>query len=269
MATANTPSKKETTAVALPDDLKGSWGSENIDSADIVIPRLLLMQGMSEHVSAGKAKLGDIIKSTTVEVLGGKDKPVKIIPLISTKTWTISEKVGNKFEFRSIEPVSLNNSSLPLEWQQGNTTWRRDKCLDFFVLLSDDVAKERKALDKLKAGDIPDVADALLPCHLSFRRTSYNSGKTLATHFSVAGRFNLPPASTIFNLTSEVTKNDQGTFAIFEIKSAGKTSIDDLMVAKKWYDILAKAKSNVVIDQETVPVETATRVDVNGEEIPF
>lgn len=251
---ATTLQAKETTTKALaglPADLQGSWGAEGVDNSDILIPRLMLMQGLSDFVTDGSAKLGDIVRSTTGEVLATKDKPLAIIPILTHKTWVTLEKVGNKFEFRSIEPVNPTNATAPLEWQQQGSLWRRDLSLEFFVLLPSDIARERKALDKITAGEMPDAADALFPCHLSFRRTSYQAGKVLSTHFSTAGRFKLPPASSTFHLSSETVKNDQGTFAVLSVKVAGKTSMDDLAVAKRWYDILAaaQAKNRVAVDE--------------------
>lgn len=254
MGTTLEPTKNKSTALGLPEDLKGSWGSEGVDNSDILIPRLLLMQGLSEYVTEGTAKIGDIVRSTTGEVLATKDKPLSIIPVLTHKTFVTLEKVGNKFEFRSIEPVTSENVNAPLEWQQGGSLWRRDRCIDFFVLIPGDIDRERKALDKLKSGDMPDSADALFPCHLSFRRTSYNAGKVLSTHFSTAARFVLPPASSIFSLSSELVKNDQGSFAVFMVKPSGKTTMDDLTVAKRWYTILAaaQAKNNVAVDNDSI-----------------
>lgn len=237
--------KKESTALATPMQNQ-SWGSENIDASDVVIPKLLLMQGQSEYVAEGKAKLGDIVRSTTGEVLGDSKKGVEIIPIMSFKTWTILEKIGGKFEFRSVEPITADNVNEPLEWSVGNSVWRRDRCLNFYVLLPSDIKREAAALEKLKkTGAFPDPKDALLPCVLSFRRTSYTAGKALSTHFLQAASFNRPPAVSIFSLSSKMEKNDLGTFYIFEIANAGMTAEADLVVCKKWYETITQTKVRV------------------------
>lgn len=268
--------KKGTTAVALPTE-NLAWGSEGVDATDVVIPKLLLMQGLSNYVAEGKAALGDIVRSTTGEILGNAKKGVEIIPLLSYKTWKISEKVGNKFEFRSQEPITALNVNEPLEWTQGGSTWRRDRCLNFYVLLPSDVKREAAALDKLKtSGEFPDPKDALLPCVLTFQRTSYGAGKALSTHFLQAASFNRPPAVSTFKLISKMDKNDQGTFFIYEVENAGLTSEADLAVCKRWYETITNSK--VKVDEadmvepkrKAAPVDTASpkRTD-DTMEIPF
>lgn len=234
---------KESTALA-----KGgpAWGSEGIDASDVVIPKLLLMQGQSEFVAAGKVKAGDIVKSTTGDLLGGAAGGVEIIPFMTFKTWVLSEFSGSRYEFRGVEPITAENVNEPLEWNVGSKAWRRDRCLNFYVLLPADISKEMKALKKLEEkGELPDPGDALLPCVLSFRRTSYGAGKDLATHFMKAATFNVPPAVSKFKLLSKLEKNDQGTFYIFTIEPAGKSSEEEINACKKWYEVISHTKVKV------------------------
>lgn len=240
--------KKESAALAIPTQ-NLAWGSEGVDATDVVIPKLLLMQGQSEFVATGKAKLGDIVRSTTGEVLGSAAKGVEIIPLLSFKTWVNLEKVGNRFEYRGTEPITADNINSQLEWMQDGKEWRRDRCLNFYVLLPADIQREVSALKKLEStGAFPDPKDALLPCVLSFRRTSYGAGKTLSTHFIQAAHFNRPPAVSRFSLSSKMEKNDQGTFYIFEVNNVGMTATEDLEVCKRWYETITQTKVNVKVD---------------------
>lgn len=245
--------KKKETNTALdtirPDN---SWGSEGIDASDVVLPRLLLMQGLSELVQEGKTKSGDIIRSTTGEVLGGAQKGVEIIPISSFKTWKLLEIVGKKYEYRGIEPLTAENTNAPLEFLRDGKTWRRDRVLNFYVLLPGDIAKEAAAMKKIQTtGEFPDPRDALFPCVLSFARTSYGAGKDLASHFIRAASFNMPPACSRFSLSSKVEKNDLGTFSILEVNNLGMTSAEDLAVCKKWYEIIFNTKGVKVDDPES------------------
>lgn len=240
--------KQETKAVGAVVNNQ-SWGSEGVDASDVVIPKLLLMQGQSEFVASGKAKAGDIARSTTSEILGGSQKGVEIIPILSFKTWVNLEENGSRFEYRGAEPVTAANVNDPLEWVQGGKKWRRDKCLNFYVLLPQDIAREAAAMSNLeKTGAFPDPKDALLPCVLSFRRTSYGAGKTLSTHFIQAAHFHRPPAVSRFLLTSKMEKNDKGTFYIFEVANAGLTEEKDLDVCRRWYETITQTKVNVKVD---------------------
>jgi len=241
--------KKESAGIPAVVSASTSWGSEGLDTSDILIPKLLLMQGLSEFVTDEKAQAGDIVRSTSGEVLAARGTAgVEFIPLMVFKTFVVSEKVGGKYEFRSVEPMTKDNADAPLEFQQQGTAWRRDRCINFYVLLPGDIAKERKAMKALtEAGDMPDTDDALLPCALSFRRTSYGAGKELVTHFAKAKHFGVPPAVATFKLFAEKETNDQGTFYVMRVAKTGKTSPEDLEVCKKWYDTLNRAR--VVVDE--------------------
>lgn len=216
---------------------QGSWGSEGVDTKDILIPKLLLMQPLSELVSEGKASPGAIVRSTTGEALATKDKPLSFIAFSSFKTWILSEQVKEKYEFRGVEPMTAGNVNEPLEWMVNGSKWRRDRSLNFYVLLPQDVAREAAALKKLQeSGELPDPEDALLPCVLSFRRTSYGAGKDLATHFAKASHFNVPPAVTVFKLFASLEKNDKGSYYVFKIEKDRKSTDEEVQAAHKWYE---------------------------------
>ena len=165
------------------------------------------------------------------------------------KTWVLSEKVGNKYEFRSITPMTAANKDEPLEFMVNGQQWRRDRALNFYVLLPEDIKRELKAMEVAKAGGMPDPDDALIPHVVSFRRTSYPAGKDLATHFKKAEHFNVSPAVKTFYLDSEVQKNDQGIYQVFKVVKARDTTVEELAVAKRWYDTLQKAKVRIDEDE--------------------
>jgi hypothetical protein len=251
------------TAGALSTDLRGSWGSEGVDAGDVLIPRILLMQGLSKLVSAGECKPGDIVRSTTKEALAQKGGAVEIIPLTSWKTWTIFDCSGKKPEFRSIEPITSDNANAPLEYMIEGKPWRRDKTLNFYVLLPSDVAKEQKAHEAIARGEYPDTDDVLFPCAISFSRSAYNTGKELATHFMKAQSFNITPASRVFKLGSRVVTNDQGSWPVFELSKARPSTQVEITAAKKWYDILSNSQVRVH-DEEDTPPTGAAPIDTTG-----
>lgn len=242
-------------ALAIPENLRGSWGTSSFDREDIMIPKLLLMQGLSKLVAEGTVGQGEIVRSTTGKSLAKKGESVSFIPLATFKTWVVEEKIGPKYEFRRTEPMTAANKDLPLEFVEGANSWRRSRCLNFYVLLPQDIAREVSALKAAASGELPDPEDCLLPCVLSFRRTSYPAGKILITHFAKADQFKVPPAVSVFKLSSDVVKNDLGTFQVLAVAPDRKTTIEELTVCKKWHDTLQTA--NIKIDEsdvEEVPV---------------
>ena len=225
----------------LPTELQGSWGSEEIDNEDIVLPKLLLMQAMSEAVSEKEtAEAGDIIKSTSEQVVGGREKPVKIIPLSCFKTWVLSMKDGSRYAFKSVEPSTPANINRALEWtdELGNE-WRADKALNFYVLLPEEITAASNG------------EGACIPCLVSFRRTSYMAGRKLASGMKESQFLNQPAASRVYELRANKRTNDLGTFYVYDVGTAGKATVEQVTFAKQWFDSLktAKVKIDAVEDE--------------------
>lgn len=252
---------KQQNAVALPTEA-AEWGlDEAVDTQDILIPKLLVMQGLSKAVADEKAQMGEFIDSLTYEILGSareKDpKPVEFIPLTMFKTWIRYEKIGDdKLDFRGIHPVTPENADWKWEeTDEDGNHFRNDQCLNFYVILKE------KADDPME-----------MPYLLTFRRTSYKNGKKLATHFAKCQRalqLNkvVPPASNTFKLTAVKTTNDEGTFYVMDIEPGGKTSKEHIQVAKDW--VATIKQSNVKVDNSDIvgdESEKTEAVDVDNSE---
>ena len=254
MSTKAIEVKKEA-ALAVPTELQGSWGSEGISNSDILIPRLLLMQGTSEAVADGAAAQGDILRSTTKKVLAKKGESLQFIPLMSFKTWITSEKVGDKFEYRGEGPMDAKNEHWDLTFTAPATVggkpveWRRDKSINIYTLLVDDIARMGKAVQAMAKGEMPNPEDALMPCLVSFRRSSFRVGRQMLTFFKSCEQFKAPPASGIYKLGAVLEKGEKGNYHVFTAEQVGRSTVEQLGVAKSWYDILHTAK--VAIDNVT------------------
>ena len=94
----------------------------NVESKDLLIPKILLMQGQSEKVLKDAThKAGDIIKSTDGTVYGSardKDaKALRFIPIYMYKTWVKHEVLGKgKMQYISTTPVTPQNTDQ--KWEQ-------------------------------------------------------------------------------------------------------------------------------------------------------
>jgi hypothetical protein len=245
---------KQETALAVPN---GSWGSENLAQDDILISKLLLMQGQSKLVQDRAANIGEVIDSVTKEVVGGavgKDKkPIELIGFHSTKTWVISErevpkKAGEekKFEFRQEIPMGPDN----LGWEQEETIngveIRRDRNINFYCLKVADV-KEGNAI----------------PVIVSFRRTGYMAGKKLTTMGQKLKAFNQPLAAQVFQLGVEQAEKDGSKYWKFDIVPGRKSEAAELAEAFKWYTIVKQKPESVRVDDSDLR-EEATAAPVAG-----
>lgn len=251
----------QTTALAVAD----AAGGEQILSNDVVIPRLLLMQGLSDFVNERKAQQGDILRTTPFQVLGNPTKPVDFVPITFNNQWMLSEKVGAKFEFRGYEPLVPANQDAPWEYKQGGVDWKRTKVLNVFALLPQDIVAERAEMEKVKKGEEADPDKALLPVLVSFRSTSYAAGKDIVTHFAKAKKFGMPGYVSVLQLGCEQEKNEKGTYFVYKVKNVGKTSKEDQEVARYWHGILSTQKVQIEADGgDEAPASQSGKVEANS-----
>lgn len=234
---------------------------EDILSSAIVIPRLLLMQGLSDFVNERKAQQGDIVRKTPFQVLGGPEKPVSFIPITFNNQWMLSELEGvgpkAKFAFRGYEKMDASNQDLPWEFEKNGTQWKRTKVLNLYALLPADIAAEKAEMAKAAKGEEVDPDKALLPVLISFRSTSYTAGKDIVTHFAKARKFAQPGYVSVLTLGCTQDTNEHGTFFIYQIGRQGPAAQDQKEVAAYWHKILSTQAVQVEADESEAPAQAA------------
>jgi hypothetical protein len=184
-----------------------------------------------------------MVRSTTAEKLGGPDQPVQFIPLKMTTEWILAERVGKNFEYRKTEPRNAGNENLPWEFKQNGADWKRTKVINVYALLPQDILNFQTEIKRLaETGEMPDLNKTLLPVVISFRSTSYNAGKSVATFFSKIAEMSqygvAKPYGYTMSLSCYQDKNDDGTYYVFE---AGDTKALDkalLPEAERWFNTL-------------------------------
>jgi hypothetical protein len=254
---------KEQNEVAL-DVIQDIMDDMYIDTADLVIPKVLLMQPTSAFVAEeGIAQVGDFRHSTTKEKLGSILEPITIIPFHYTKCIDVMNAEDGSL-LRKID-FNLENSKLPREDKEKQPDGRtldikRFTRLDFFCLVP-------KLLDLGHS----------LPCVISFKSTGYRSGGIILTEWQqvitanqqakAAGRKDLKlPIARVFELAGIKRTNDKKqTFCVPSIVPAGWTTPEHQRLALKWLSTVKT--SNVVVDQtdeQVVDVETTTSNDTGN-----
>ena len=249
-------------------------GEQEILNSDVVIPRILLQQGLSEFVSERKKSpagqliaQGDMVKSTTADILGNPESPVEFIPLKMTTSWILKEKIGGKYEFRSIEPRTAFNEDAPWDFVKNGADWKRVKALNVFVLLPKDIENFHKEMEQAaKSGGIPDLSKALLPAQISFQSTSFNAGRAVATFYAQLRdmlRYNpgIKPYHYTLTLKCKQDKNDKGSYYVFDVGSPKKLDQKLVDEASRWYTILNTLKDIRVDtsgDDEAAPIQGST-----------
>ena len=218
---------ENTKALAMADAL----GMAGVDANDIIIPKILLMQSTSESVGDGKAQVGDILNSETLEVLGGPDKPLEIIPLKNEKVWMVYDLTQSPPAFLRKEDFTPETSKLPFEEIENGVKIRRDLAFSFTVLIKSEAD-----------------AGAAYPASVLFKRTSSQAGRQLVSlifRYAATGKNYLDYSAV---LGSQKVKADKNTYAGWKV-SAGKPLSDTAKKeAYKWFQAV---KTKNVVEANT------------------
>jgi hypothetical protein len=193
-------------------------------STDIIIPKLLLMHGLSKLVAAGKKNQGDLIKSDDESTLAKRGETIQIVPLSFSKSWRISEVVpGQQNKWKGEIPRNASNDDLPWDDVVDGKAIKRDRAYNFYAMLCKDMD-----------------AGTAFPIRLQFLRTSSKAGQILADHFAKSKMFNKDSKGQTFTITAESETKENKTFLKFSLSPGAATSPKHLEQCTEWAQMLAK-----------------------------
>lgn len=263
---ADLPAVKEQAAIQVTttgQDLN-SWGPSEISSRDIIIPRILLAQPMSDSVTNGSAKFGEFRESLAGELLGDFKKGFNVIPFHMRKVWveydvTSGNDMKNK-KFLRITPVTPDNEANKYNDEEKDDEGKtrkimRDYVMEFYVLLESEL----------------EVGAGAIPYTISARRSSAQAGKKLATQMYVknASAGKAPPAVTL-EVTAKKESNDQGTFAVWDVAPVKPTDARYQGEAFKWFQMVragaAKVDETAYAEEASEGVQHAKPLQADGPE---
>lgn len=258
------------TAVSIAEQaraLAGQMEEIGIEVGDLEIPKLMLMQGTSGYVGEGTAKLGDIINTMDMEVLGTFEKHLEIIPLKLYKTLRIYNAAEKPPKFIRAEALNEVNSLLP--WEGVETTEegkeipvKRVVNMNFFVLVLSQVQEGLSHIDYEKMD--PNQVIAGFPAVVSFKSLGMRAGKALGTQMFKMMSLGRLPYSQSASLGCRKEKKDTNTFAVFEIGKGKELTKWEKIVAKNWlarlasmnYKVAEKAEDEDFVHAESSPAAT-------------
>lgn len=229
-------SKKENKELAVInwEEFEGSGVAEDADNSDIIIPKILLMQGLSSFVADGDAKSGEFRDSLTRELLGSKDAPLRALCFSHSKVWTTFKKEGDKYVFSGTEPVTASNANLP--WLEGDI--KREVVHQFMVLLVDRGTPVQMEM----------------PYVLSMRTFSVRPAQRLITEFMRWSKARRPSFSRVIEFFPVQKENDKGRFFAIDWKGGRDATLEEMQEVKKWRDLLKETDRMKVHDDEVAPV---------------
>ena len=212
-----------------------AWGQAQLTTKDIIIPRILLMQPMSDKVTAGEAAFGEFRESLNNELLGKFEEGFEVVPFHMEKVFVEYDASNpKKKEFLRITPITPANENLKYEDTEVTPEGKkllvsRDRAMNFYVLLPQEI----------------EVGGAI-PYIISARRTSLNAGKKLATQMYMknlaAGK---NPAAVICKITAKKETNDEGTYGVLDVTPSKATPTEYVAEAFKWLQLIKSGKAKV------------------------
>lgn len=217
-------------------ELDAILGDFNIDSSDILIPKVLLMQPVSAFVTEGEATIGDFRNSVTKEKLGSIHESFAFVPFHFTKTWDI---VGDDGKWIRKEDFNPGDENKPWEFEENGERVKRIKRLDFFGF------------------PLKKVADGVqLPMILSFRSSGYREGTKILTQFKLNIAKKKLPWSDIWGIKGEKLKNEDGqTYCVPKVDLIGESDEEVLKLCLEWYKNIKNMKVKITVDDSDVKRE--------------
>lgn len=220
--------------------------SAGVDASDIIIPKVLLMQAISQLVEQEKAKQGDFVHSLDENVIGAKeDKPVEFIVLGMFKTLQTFENDN----YVKTEDLTPENAALPYEEVINGVKVNRTKTMNYYVIRPDDVENM-----------------SVFPMVITFKRTSLKGGKKLATKLMMLEEFGAEVYMKTFKLVARQEEGDKGKYYVMDIVDGRKSTDVEVKQAVKWAERL-KTTNIKVHDadeepkQEKAPVQGSPDID--------
>lgn len=208
-------------------------------SNDILIPKVWLVQQMSDDFKEGKAKLGDYISSISKEVLAPATKDLGFIVLSMFKRWHTFEIVkGGKKEFMSSVVMTKENKNWKYQDVMDGKEIVRKQVISAYIVLVEDVKK---------GFNVPYVID--------FASSSKGAGRSLVTDIATIENADAPSWVGWFHLNAHEESNDDGDFLVKDVKFQGylDTQNEKLMTfMRSCYDYIIVHKDQITIDDSDV-----------------
>lgn len=210
-------------------------GTENIDSEDISIPKILCAQKMSDAVDDGDVKPGDFYESLNREILDEYDKTdpkgIKLVFFGSYKQWIVNEDG----KFKEILEYTAQNKNLPAEEVIDGKTYKRYVAHNYYCL---------------PYGDVLADPEASFPHVISFKSTSTKAARTINTVVMKMAKKGLPLWSTVFEINRVQKENEKGKYYVMTAKAGVPAEESVKKECHYWYDQLMSAKAKFVVDSE-------------------
>lgn len=211
-------------------------------SNDILIPKIWLIQAMSELRKQKKADEGQFVDSQTGELLADEGEVLNFVVLKTFKRWHTFKLNGDKKEFVSSDIMTLENANWKYDFTEDGVDYKRRQVISAYVLI------ER---DAVKGANKPYIID--------FASSSKYGGRKMISDIKTLGNNGLPSFVAFFKMTSHEETFDNGNDAfVKDVQFGGylpKESMPFLLQCRKDLDSM---ENQIEIDDSDLINATAT-----------
>jgi len=219
------------TALAVEGSQASDWGEEYVGTTDILIPKILPMQGLSQFVTDGDAVIGEFRDSVSKTKIGSIAEPFVFVPFYVQKTWDILEE-NDEGEFKWSTSIPLVENPMDKDYND-NLTWqdvvdgvkvKRVRRMNFFGLLPSEIAKGES-----------------MPYVLSFKSTSFREGKKMFSQMYMRNkRAGKAPCAYAFVVGGTKEKNEKGTFIVPNVSLGRESTPEEIQECFSWFKTIKK-----------------------------
>ena len=236
-------------ALALANAVPTS-GAPYIGAGDVLIPKILVIQKMSEKADDknSEAEVGDLRDTANDEKFGDLETPMEFIPVAARTFWAeyeLDKKSGKKGDWIQNMDITPENDKLP--YKDGDII--RDRTHEIYVLLPEQIA-----------------AGVAFPYILSFRVSSLKGGQAVLTQMFVKNRdAGKPPWHAAMKLSLHEESNDDGSFIVQRCKLSRAATDAEKIEAHRWAQIIGAGGTRT--DDSDLKQKTAstTAASVNSD----
>lgn len=260
-------SKKET---SLPSTDLAAWGTgPDVSAKDLVVPKLILMQGTSDLVKKKKAQYGDLLDSIDKKILGSSDRAFEVIPYHVNKYYTIRNKNTPKKDFIRKDALTMDTDNLPYFDIEDGMEIIRERTYEIYCV---------------QAGD-----QEGLPLVIVLKASNEKTGKAVFTQMYIKNRnAKLSPAAVVFEVSSREETRDDNSYMVYDMKPTRRSTKEEEASCLTWFKMVSQIKVDESEEEtsttaqpkeakkyksasdlpNSAPTGNPKQVDLN-EEIPF
>ena len=196
------------------------WGDVVVEAKDLILPKILLQQALSEAVKLREARDGDYLNTLTGTVASNDKGEVEVLPFFCRQSYVIEKWNGKKFEYLKTLPCVVGAEPKPYEEEINGVRFKNSHVYEFFCML--------------KEGGTP----AMVP----FKSTSHKTGKKLFNIMYLQNpQQGKTPAANWITLSSKAETNDMGTYNVMDIAVSTASTKEEVTECLSWITTIKKS----------------------------